>query len=136
VNREAQIIRTSADGRRCIAVDVATAQEILAFIGQSQRFKNKFEDIVNVILGGHRLRDLYDKEDIDEKSKDIRAMKFFKGQENGRIYCKEISIADKRCVVIMAAVQPKKKTNKNSVREINLIRSVAGYQYTKIHERK
>jgi hypothetical protein len=66
------------------------------------------------------------------------AMKFFKGQENDRIYCKEVRTGDKVMIVIMGALHEKKKTTKNSKREIATIRNVGSYTYPdhKIHERK
>ena len=47
------------------------------------------EILVELILGGHINRELYDREEINDKCKGVTAMKFFKGQENDRIYCKE-----------------------------------------------
>lgn len=112
--------------------------EVLAYIRQDDRHKNKFVDIVNVIMAGHKNRDLYDKEDIDASCKDVTAMKFFKGQENDRIYCKEIRRGDKVMIVIMGALHERKKTTKNSKRENSIIRNVGSFTYPdrKIHERR
>lgn len=131
-------MRTSPDGKRCIAVDNEVFDEVLAYIGQDARHKNKFIDIVNVILAGLRNRDLYDKENIDASCKDVTAMKFFKGQENDRIYCKEIRRGDKTMIVIMGALLERKKTTENSKRELAIIRNVGAYTYPghKIHERR
>jgi hypothetical protein len=138
LERTAIILRTSRDGKRCIAVDEEVFDEVIAYIGQDQRHKNKFNDIVNVLLAGLKNRDLYDKEDIDASCKDVTAMKFFKGQENDRIYCKEVRRGGKTMIVIMGALHEKKKTTKNSKREIATIRKVASYTYPdhRIHERK
>lgn len=131
-------MRTSSDGKRCIAVDNEVFDEVLAYIGQDARHKNKFIDIVNVILAGLKNRDLYDKENIDASCKDVTAMKFFKGQENDRIYCKEIRRGDKTMIVIMGALLERKKTTENSKRELATIRNVGTYTYPdhKIHERR
>ena len=87
MKRTAIIIRTSKDGKRKIAVDEENYQQILDYIKQDNRHKNKFNDICNIILNGLRNPDLYDKENINKKCKHVTAMKFFKGQENDRIYC-------------------------------------------------
>ena len=88
-----------------------------------------FQFITDIILGGHRNPKVYDKEDINEKCKDVTAMKFFKGQENGRIYCKEITNDSGTHIVVTAIVHERKKTKKLSSKEIALIEKVGGYEY-------
>jgi hypothetical protein len=39
-------------------------------------------------------------------------MKFFKGQENDRIYCKEINTVDGTFIVVAAILYETKKSNK------------------------
>lgn len=56
-------------------------------------------------------------------------MKFFKGQENDRIYCKEISGMSPGHVVICCVLHEKKKSQKLSKREKNIIETVAKYEY-------
>jgi hypothetical protein len=138
LERTAIILRTSPDGKRCIAVDDEVFDEVIAYIGQDDRHKNKFKLIIEVILSRLKNRDLYDKEDIDANCKDVTAMKFFKGQENDRIYCKEIKRGDKTMIVIMGALHERKKTTANSKRETAIIRNVGSYTYPdhKIHERR
>lgn len=138
MERTAIILRTSPDGKRCIAVDDEVFDEVLAYIGQDARHKKKFVDIVNIILAGKKNCDLYDKENIDNSCKDVTAMKFFKGGDNDRIYCKEIRRGDKTMIVIMGALHEKKKSQKNSKREIVVIRNVGSYTYPdhQIHERR
>ena len=129
MKRKAIIIRKSKDGNRCIAVDQENAEIILAYLEQDKRHVNKFIDICNLIFSGLSNPFLYDKEEPDKKSKGVRAMKFFKGQENDRIYCKEMSLDDKTFVVITAELLLKKKTKKLSHREKSLIQKVASYDY-------
>ena len=81
------------------------------------------------ILGGLRNTECYDKENFNNKTKGITAMKFFKGQENDRIYCKELKKNDKTFIVIAAELLLKKKTVKLTQREKNLIIKVANYHY-------
>jgi hypothetical protein len=56
-------------------------------------------------------------------------MKFFKGQENDRLYCKEIRQQNKVFVVVSSELHKRKKSQKNTQKEINLIEKVAGYEY-------
>jgi len=56
-------------------------------------------------------------------------MKFFKGQENDRIYCKEIIEDGKVFIVIMAILLEKKKNRKVKQRERNAIHKVGSYKY-------
>jgi len=72
---------------------------------------------------------LYDKEDINEHCKDVTAMKFFKGQENARIYCKEMTTSKGTRVVIAAYLHANKKSHKNSEVERTIINKVGGYEY-------
>jgi len=101
----------------------------MTYIKQDRRHLNKFEDICNLILAGLRNPQLYDKEEPDKQSKGVRAMKFFKGQENDRIYCKEITLECKIFVVITAELYPKKKTQGLSKELKTLIHKVAKYDY-------
>ena len=131
--RSAVIYRESADGRRCVALDVDFAPELLEYILQDERHRRKFDDIVNLLLAGLRNTNLYDKEDINDKCKDVTAMKLFKGQENDRIYCKQGSLpteaGGKVYVVVAARLHLAKKSRKNTQTEKNLINTVATYTY-------
>ena len=129
MKRKAIIIRKSKDGKRVIAVDEENANIILSYLEQDKRHLNKFTDICNIIFAELSNPFLYDKEEPDKKSKGVRAMKFFKGQENDRIYCKEKTLNNKTFVVITAELLLKKKTNKLSHREKSLIHKVASYDY-------
>ncbi len=126
------IIKESSDGRRSIAVDEENAEELLKFFRQDKRYKKKFNHICDLILGNHVNRDLYDKEEPDDKSKGVRAMKFFKGQENARVYCKEVTSRGKTTVIIAAEVLERKKQTKLTHKEINIIHRVASYEYETI----
>lgn len=132
MKRKAITIKKSSDGRRSIAVDEENANELLEFFRQDKRYKKKFNHICELILGNHINRELYDKEEPDDKSKGVRAMKFFKGQENARIYCKEVSTTDKKTVIIAAEVLKRKKQTKLTHKEINIIHRVASYEYETI----
>lgn len=132
MKRNAIIIKESSDGRRSIAVDEENAEELLTFFRQDKRYQKKFNHICDLILGNHVNRELYDKEEPDDKSKGVRAMKFFKGQENARVYCKEVNTRDKTTVIVAAEVLERKKQTKLTHKEINIIHRVASYEYETI----
>ncbi len=126
------IIKESSDGRRSIAVDEENAEELLKFFRQDKRYKKRFNHICELILGNHVNRELYDKEEPDAKSKGVRPMKFFKGQENARVYCKEVTSRGKTTVIIAVEVLERKKQTKLTHKEINIIHRVASYEYETI----
>lgn len=127
MKRSAKIIRSAKDGKRHIAVDSENADEILQFLTGNNLYK-KFDLICTTILSGIRNSELYDKEDINEKCKNVTAMKF-KGNKNTRIYCKEVKQKDKTLIIVTSELLPMKKNQKNKQKEINLIEKVAGYDY-------
>lgn len=57
-------------------------------------------------------------------------MKFFKGQENARIYCKEVTTEDKVFVVITSELLERKKSTKLTKKDRQLIEKVASYEFT------
>lgn len=134
MKRKAVIIKTSHDGKRCIAVDKENANELLQFFNQDKRYKKKFNYICDLILGNHVNRELYDKEEIDSKSKGVRAIKFFKGQENARVYCKEVTKDEKIMVVVAVEVLERKKQTKLTHKERNIIHRVSSYEYKEFEE--
>lgn len=83
-------------------------------------------------MNGLRNTELYDKEEPDAKSKGVRAMKFFKGQENARIYCREVTREDKTFVIIASELLESKKTQKINQKILNIIHRVASYDYKEI----
>lgn len=134
MKRKALIIKRSENGKRCLAVDEENANELLRFFKQDLRYKKKFNHIADLILENHKNTELYDKEEPSKECKGVRAMKFFKGQDNARVYCKEISRNDKTFIVIAAELLERKKKNKLGEQELNIIKRVAKYEYTKFKE--
>ena len=132
MNRKAVVIRESRDGKRRIAVDSENAEELLNFFQKNKRYRKKFDHICELILGGHKNRELYDKEEPNGRCKGVRAMKFFKGQENAGVYCKELVLEDHDCIIVAAEILTRKKQTKLSYKEINLIERVASYEYSEI----
>jgi len=125
---------TSADGKKAICIDKNNKAAILAYINQSPRHLKKWNHIVQLLLEGHKNTDLYDKEEINDKCLGVTAMKFFKGQENDRIYCKEQKSEEGLFIIVTAEIYQKKKTDKVSKKEIPIIEKVGQYEY-KIEQR-
>jgi hypothetical protein len=129
VIRKCEHIISSEDGKKAIYVDSGNKEQILGYISRDERHRRKFQYITDIILGGHKNTAVYDKEDINQRCKDVTAMKFFKGQENDRIYCKEIHSEKGTFIVITSILHERKKNSRLSAREIALIEKVGGYHY-------
>lgn len=129
MKRRCSHIISSKDGKRKIYVDEEAKDEIMGYIEQDARHRKKFLHICEIILGGHRNSDLYDKEEVNDRCKDVTAMKLFKGQENDRIYCKEVHTEEGVFVVVAAVLLKSKKNQKLNNKQINLIEKVGGYTY-------
>ena len=129
MKRKCKYLIGSKDGKKAIYLDEANAEEINSYLTKDNRHKKKFHFISDIILGGHRNTEVYDKEEINDKCKDVTAMKFFKGQDNDRIYCKEIHSAEGTFIVVAAILYEKKKTQKLNQEQINIIEKVGGYNY-------
>lgn len=129
MKRKAKIIRTNDDKSIIICVDVENADKILKYINRNLPTIKKFNYITDLILNRLRITDVYDKEEINEKCKNVTAMKFFKGGSNDRIYCKEQTTLNKTFVVIAAEVLEKKKSQKITKKNRNIIEKVGSYEY-------
>lgn len=127
--RLCEIVKRSADGKRAICIDKDNQAKILAYINRSPRHLKKWRFIVQLILEGHKNTELYDKEEINEKCKGVTAMKFFKGQENDRIYCKEQRTDSGLYIIVTAEIYEKKKTDAVSKKEIPIIEKIGQYDY-------
>lgn len=121
-------LATSADGKKAIYIDKENMEAIIAYIKQTPRHLKKWRHIVQLILEGHKNSELYDKEDINEDCKDVTAMKFFKGQENDRIYCKEQKM-EGIFIIVTAQLYERKKSQKLTKKEITIIEKIAAYEY-------
>ncbi len=127
--RKAKIIRYNTDKTIAICVDLETWAVIFEYIKRDEKHKKKFNYIVECILQRLRNTDVYDKEEINKKCKGVTAMKFFKGQSNDRIYCKELTLEDKTFVVVTAELFEKKKTQGVKQKTKNIIEKVGSYEY-------
>ncbi|MDI9490965.1 MAG: hypothetical protein QM211_06385 [Bacillota bacterium] len=128
MKRKAEVILSSKDGRRNIAIDQDNHESIMKFLKEKNLAK-KFKMICDIIIRNiSYTSDLYGKEEIDKSCKGITAMKF-KGHQNARIYCKELISEDKILIVVVSELLEKKKNQKNQFAERRLIKKVAGYEY-------
>jgi len=132
VARECKQVIIAGDNKRAIFIDSENEAEILQYLKQTDKHLKKWRYISDIILRGLRVPDVYDKEDINDKCKDVTAIKFFKNGSNDRIYCKEIRSESGVYVVIMAVLLHKKKTQKNTSKQIAIIENVASYDYMPI----
>lgn len=125
----AKVIQYNEDKTIALCVDVDTWDTIHEYISRTPQHKKKFLFIANVILKRLRNTDVYDKEDINSKCKDVTAMKFFKRGANDRIYCKEQKTEEKLFVVVAAELFEKKKTKGVNQKIKNIIEKVAKNEY-------
>lgn len=120
---------SSKDGRRAIYIDEDNYQEIISYLNKDDKHKKKFRLISEVILENHRNSNVYDKEEINHKCKNVSAMKLFKRGDNDRIYCKEVSTEEGTHVVVAAILYEKKKSQKLTSEQKTIIETVGGYEY-------
>lgn len=127
--RKCTLITSSPNDKRHIFVDEINAGAIFDYINQDERHVKKFRFICDLLLGGHSNIHIYSKEEINSKTKGVTAMKFFPGQENDRIYCKEFLSPNGTFLVIAAELFIGKKQRKLMHREISIIEKVGNYEY-------
>ena len=109
-------------------VDEKNKEEILNVLNRNS---NRFRRIVYELLQGKYNNDLYGKEEVSHKAKNITAFKFKRNRDtNYRIYCKEyideLSPNIKKVVMIRAY---NKKTQKIDKKIKLILESIANYKY-------
>lgn len=114
MKKKAFILQKSENGHKAICIDSENAKDLLTFLNKDQRHKKKFRYISELILRDIRNTELYDKENINKKAKNVTAMKFFKGQENARIYCKEQRINNQLFIIVCCELLVSKKSQANN----------------------
>lgn len=110
-------------------VDIENKDEILSYLSQDDRHKKKWSYIAGIILNGGYNGEHYCKVEINKQCKDVTEIRFFPGQENDRIYCKEIHTKDGTKVIVTSILHERKKTTKLSSKEKSAIQKVGGYEY-------
>lgn len=129
MKRKAFVLQKSINGRKAICIDSQNAEELLSFLNKDKRHKKKFRYIAELILRNIKNTELYDKENINKKAKNVTAMKFFKGQENARIYCKEQRVDNQLFVIICCELVESKKSKSNNKSIKSLIDKISKYEY-------
>jgi len=129
MKRDAELLVSSNDGKRSIYIDKANAGSILAYFNKDDRHRKKFMFIAELILRGIKNSQVYDKEVVGHTSTSVTAMKFFKGQENDRIYCRELKTEGRRIIIVAVVLIEKKKTQKLGKQLKSLIEKIAEYEY-------
>jgi hypothetical protein len=131
MKRKAVLIKKSLNGRKAIYIDEENKKAIYAFLEGKKSRKQKFLQIIEMILEANRpTRDLYDKENFEKGCEHITAMKLSKGSENPRIYCQQYSHKGKKVfVVIVSELLKHKPTTKLTHKEKAIIRRVAKIEY-------
>lgn len=129
MKRDSVFLIATKDEKKAIFVDKLNASEILHYINQDERHKRKFLFITELILRGIKNPQVYDKEVVGRTSTSVTALKFFKGQENDRIYCKELALNGQRIIVVAVVLIEKKKTQKLTKPIKSLIEKISKYEY-------
>jgi len=129
VKRKAFVLQESEYGNKAICIDSENAETLLAFLNKDERHRKKFRYIAELILRDIKNTELYDKENINKKAKHVTAMKFFKGQENARIYCKEQRINNQLYIVVCCELLESKKSQTNNKSIKTLIDKISKYEY-------
>ena len=113
-----------------LRMDENNAEDIIKFLLETDKngkliHKKKFQRILYTVLSGHYNSELYDREEVSTKAKNVTAMKF-KGKLNFRIGCKVITCTNKKVIMVSLF---HKKTQKNSKKEIAIYEAIGGYDY-------
>jgi len=89
--------------------------------------KEWFARVLSIAMKGKESYndDFYRKERLSQKAKDVCAMRFTKGKDNVRIYCKEYLTGDSKKIVMICLLK-KKDLNKKLKRRIE---TIGGYRH-------
>jgi hypothetical protein len=88
-----------------------------------------FQKFLSIFLNGLNNENIYKKEAINDRCKDVTTIRCFVGHDNDRIYCKEIKRGSNIIITVVAVLHLRKTTQKNSPREISSIETVGSYEY-------
>lgn len=128
MKRKAVILSSNASNTRHLAADSEIAGEIIEFLRLHPKYAKRFAYISERIIVNKTNSDLYGNEQIDEKSNGVTAIKF-KGSDNFRIYCKEVTFSDNVTIIVMASIPHRKKNQKLKQKEKSIINRIADYLY-------
>lgn len=115
-----------------IWIDEKNGKEILDLIFEEDNSGNpirleKWMTILHSIYSLKPKNELYGREDVSYKAKDVKAMKFKKHKGNNwRIYCKEYNLENKKIIMISSY---DKKEQKISKKLKNKLETIGRYEY-------
>jgi Txe/YoeB family toxin of Txe-Axe toxin-antitoxin module len=121
-------MRTSPNGKVIIGIDEEEMKNITSYIGQDDRHKDKFKDIIKIIFEGLPYRHLWKREKLNSDVNNMWAMRFFVGQENDRIYCQEKSEGGIK-IFILCYLHLHKTSDELSDAEKTLLTNLSKYEY-------
>ncbi len=110
------------EGNIELYVDDLNGDDILSVLESNEK---KFRRILVQINSGIYNNDIYGREEVSKKAKNVTAIKF-KGKSNERIYCKEFFQENKKVVMIIAIKKKSQKVNKELKK---LLETIGGYDY-------
>lgn len=129
MKKEYICIAKGTNKARYLYVDKENAENILSFLQKDDKYKKKFQYVVQLLIEGNETSDIFGKEGISKDVQDVYAIKLFKGGDNSRIYCKTYELEDGSFHIIMAGLLEKKKSQKLTQKIKNLITKVSNYEY-------
>ena len=113
---------------RHLYIDAENARSIMDVLESNERYIKKFKYVVYIILNEQPTKDIFGKEAISNATKDVYAIKLFKGSENTRIYCKTYDV-DGEFHIIMGEILARKKSQKLTKEIKKIIEKVGSYEY-------
>ncbi len=99
-------------GSRCIGVRAELWPDILADLSANAALKKKFDYVVASFLQDLKNGEIFRKEAINDKCKDVWAIRIFTGGANARIYCQETRVDGKYCLIMSEYLPKKEKTRR------------------------
>jgi hypothetical protein len=108
-------------------VDMGNAKEILPYLFQ-KGVDDEFKDIRNLLKENLRNKEKYCKADVSSKAGNMFEMRFTRNNRNDRIYCQELSVNQKR-IIIMVELFPGKKSQEIPKKIKSRIENMGGYEY-------
>jgi len=111
-----------------VYVDESEKDAIMAFVTQNAKTLSRFRRILGTVVQGVYRDELYRKENVSEKARDVTAMKFKGNRVNPRIYCKEF-YRDGKKVVMIHLLEHKAQQKASDKRIKNRLESIGGYDY-------
>jgi len=129
MNRFAIFVSKSKSNTREVWIDASNFNELIALFESKSAYQKKFQLFLKLYLEHLQIhKDLFEKESINSATHDVYALKLGKGSNNARVYCKLI-IQEETQKLILCEALAKKKNQKLSNHEKNIIEKIGAYRY-------